>query len=538
MIVGENTSENMNEPHKLCRLVNVQKFLIKNIRKSIPGCIPLLLLPVLSFSVFDANGADAGRDPRPFITRQGDQLMEGAQPFRFFGLCASTLNMTKEQLLPDWSNRWPDEFEMRDNLDSLRRIGARATRVGIGLSIASENDVGAHVHVQAHRTYNEEGFVALDLMLALAREYDIRIIFPFVASQSFTNTRGVDEFAALSGKPKGSFWTDPEVREDFKHLVSFILNRRNTVNGVLYKEDPTILAWQLGNEFCSYAGDRGLKYEDWTDAIAEWCLDLAAFIKSEAPKHLVMEGGGVKRELLVADPNIDILSTHLYEYWSRVKGEPWEMAPMALEQRNALRGVKPLIVDELGLASYDNLRALLETIREEGIVGGLLWGMRGHRRDGGWYYHNEGGTPVNSYHIPGFAVGYDFEEKRTLDLLRKEAWAIRGLPVPAIEKPSGIPLLMLLEDGFTWRGCSGASAYRIERAASAEGSWTTVATGLHDSVIANVRAHESANISAPTVLWYDEYVNAGETWYYRILAYNEGGYTPWSPVLEVTHPTR
>jgi mannan endo-1,4-beta-mannosidase len=168
-----------------------------------------IALATVSLNLVGIRDACASQDPRPFITRQGDQLMEGDQPFRFFGLCASTLNMTKEQILPDWSNRWPDEFEMRDNLDSLRRIGARATRVGIGLSIASEKDVGAHVHVQARRTYNEEGFVALDRMLALAREYDIRIIFPFIASQSFTNTRGVDEFAALSGKPKGSFWTDP-----------------------------------------------------------------------------------------------------------------------------------------------------------------------------------------------------------------------------------------------------------------------------------------------------------------------------------------
>jgi hypothetical protein len=65
-----------------------------------------------------------------------------------------------------------------------------------------------------------------------------------------------------------------------------------------------------------------------------------------------------------------------------------------------------------------------------------------------------------------------------------------------------------------------------------------VATGLHDSVIANVRAYEADNISAPTVLWHDEYVKPGETWHYRILAYNEGGYTPWSPVLKVTHASK
>ena len=41
------------------------------------------------------------------------------------------------------------------------------------------------------------------------------------------------------------------------------LNRRNTVNGILYKDDPAILAWQLGNEFGSYAGDRKLDYTEW-----------------------------------------------------------------------------------------------------------------------------------------------------------------------------------------------------------------------------------------------------------------------------------
>jgi hypothetical protein len=260
---------------------------------------------------------------------------------------------------------------------------------------------------------------------------------------------------------------------------------------------------------------------------------MAAYIKSVDPKHLVMEAGGVDRDALLADPNIDIISSHLYEYWARVKGEPWELAPMAKHEMAGVRGKKPLIVDELGLATYDNLRALLETIREEGIVGGLLWGIRGHRRDGGWYYHNEGGTFVNSYHIPGFAAGYSFEEIRTLDLLRKEAYAIRGEAIPAIKAPTGIPELMVLEKGFTWKGCAGANAYTIERAASADGPWTIMVTGIHDSVIADVKAHEGAKIYAPTVLWHDEYADPAKTWYYRIKGYNVTGETPYSPVLRV-----
>lgn len=38
------------------------------------------------------------------------------------------------------------------------------------------------------------------------------------------------------------------LRQDLKDIITYVLNRRNTVNGIYYKDDPTILAWQLGNE--------------------------------------------------------------------------------------------------------------------------------------------------------------------------------------------------------------------------------------------------------------------------------------------------
>lgn len=34
----------------------------------------------------------------------------------------------------------------------------------------------------------------------------------------------------------------------YKKIVTFLLNRVNTVTGVRYGDDPTILAWQTGNE--------------------------------------------------------------------------------------------------------------------------------------------------------------------------------------------------------------------------------------------------------------------------------------------------
>jgi hypothetical protein len=252
------------------------------------------------------------------------------------------------------------------------------------------------------------------------------------------------------------------------------------------------------------------------------------------PNHLLMEAGGVDRNAMLSDPNIDIISDHLYEYWNRMGGQPWELAPIAKASWENCKGKKPLMVDEFGLGSTENLRSLMQTIKSTGIVGGLLWSIRGHRRDGGWYYHNEGGTPVNSYHVPGFANGFVYEETRMLDLLKQEAYAIRGLQIPALQKPSPAPVLMLLHDGFTWRGSAGARNYTIERAEAANGPWKIVATGLQDAVIADVTSFEpSAKASVPLVLYYDEQKSRGKKYYYRIKGENQAGSSAYSNIIEV-----
>ena len=55
--------------------------------------------------------------------------------------------------------------------------------------------------------------------------------------------------------------------------------RRNTYNGLLYKEDPTIFAWDLLNEPRQTQGD----YQ----AVQKWIDLFAPFIKSQDPNHMV-----------------------------------------------------------------------------------------------------------------------------------------------------------------------------------------------------------------------------------------------------------
>jgi hypothetical protein len=476
---------------------------------------------------------DSTKSIWPIITRRGDQLYEGDKIFRFFSLAAPNIQQNETQIRIDRTNRFPDEFEIRDILSGIQREGGRATRT-FTLSVFHPDDKDMPVYISSRRTYNENAFKCLDLIIALCHEYDIRLIIPFIASQSFLGIRGVDEFAALANKPNGSFWTDEDVKADFRHFLDFILNRKNTVNGIFYKDDPAILAWQLGNEFGSYAGDRKLSYDKWNPIINKWSLEFAAYIKNVDPNHLVMEAGGGFRKDFIADPNIDIISDHLYEYWSKLGGGDWKLAPTAKRSREECKGKKPLIIDEFGLGGIENIRELMQTIIDENIVGGLIWSIRSHRRDGGWYYHNEGGTPINSYHVPGYSAGFIYDETRTLDLLRKMAFKIRGIEEEPITKPSPAPIFLKLKDGFTWRGSAGAAFYTIERSKSVNGPWTVLATGLHDSVLQDVKEFEfSSEASGPLVFYTDETAVENNKYFYRIKGVNVGGDSEYSNMLEV-----
>jgi len=471
----------------------------------------------------------------PIVTRRGDQLFEGAKPFRFLGLAAPNLQANESQFLPDYSNRFPDEYEIRDTLGGLQRVGARATRT-FALSVFHPDDKGVPVYITARRTYNEEAFRCIDRVLALCPEYDIRIVIPLIASQSFGTIRGVDEFSQLSGKPGIAFWTDPAVKEDFKHFLGFLLNRRNTITGRFYKDDPAILAWQLGNEFDVYAHNRNLDPLPIAPDILSWSIEMAATIKQLDPKHLVMEAKGCDREALLADPNIDVISEHLYEYWNRLNNQSTDLAALARAARAQCLGRKPLMIDEFGLGSVENQRALMRTIREEGIVGGLMWSIRSHRRDGGWYYHNEGGTLVNSFHVPGFTAGFAYEETRLLDLLRVEAYAIRDRPVPPRARPAPAPVLFQAGAGLTWRGSTGASSYVLERAESVGGPWIVIARDLEDSVVADAKTYEnsfSSGAQPALALYHDETAPAGKLLYYRLKGVNLGGETDYSILLAV-----
>ena len=55
---------------------------------------------------------------------------------------------------------------------------------------------------------------------------------------------------AWYGIPEKSsaYFTDPRTKQDYKLWVSHVLERQNSRTGLRYRDDPTIMAWELMNE--------------------------------------------------------------------------------------------------------------------------------------------------------------------------------------------------------------------------------------------------------------------------------------------------
>ena len=165
--------------------------------------------------------------------------------------------------------------------------------------------------------YDEEGLKALDFLLSEANKYGIRVILSFVDNWKYPG--GVDQMldwsetapnrtmplpaslleggdynqrSLTSGEKNyiverhSLFYTDEGARKIYRDYVSTLVNRTNVYNGKVYRDDPTILAWNLINE---------PRCETWLipdcgDKLQSWIESESAFVKELDPNHLVTVG--------------------------------------------------------------------------------------------------------------------------------------------------------------------------------------------------------------------------------------------------------
>ncbi|BBG99466.1 Glycosyl hydrolase superfamily protein [Prunus dulcis] len=185
--------------------------------------------------------------------------------------------------------------------------------------------------------FNEQVFKALDHVIVEARQQGIRLLFSLVNNlQAYGGkTQYVkwawDEGVGLSAS-NDSFFFDPSIRNYFKNYVKTLLTRKNTLNGIQYRDDPTIFAWELINEPRCITDASG-------DTLQDWIEEMSAFVKAIDKKHLLTVGlegfyGPKNPKRLTVNPemwasrlgsdfirnskvpNIDFASVHIYpDHW-------------------------------------------------------------------------------------------------------------------------------------------------------------------------------------------------------------------------------
>lgn len=456
-----------------------------------------------------------------FITVDGTSLKDGEKDFRFISFNVPTLLYVEDEMKFSATDPYglPTEFELRDLYQSISDMGGQVVRA-YTIPVRNENfPEGSVTYVEAPGVFNEEAFKVMDMAIALAAEYDIRLVFPLLNNWEWMGGR--PNYAAFRGKTSDEFWTDPQLIADFKLTIDHVINRVNTITGVPYKDDPTIMAWETGNELQN---------------TPEWGVEIGRYIKSLDSKHLLIDGfhaihlEGLSvwvQDYSIEEPSFDLINTHHYEKTAI------ETIANLKETVRRIDGRKPVFLGEYGFISTTGVENIIDyVIGEDDIPGALIWSLRRHHKDGGFYFHSEPASDgtYRAYHWPGFPDGEVYDETAMLELQRRKGFEIQDRTPPPRRKPEAPRLLEFSgAPQFSWQGAAGASGYDIERASSAAGPWTLIAHNVADTVTPGF------------ALYSDETATIGEPACYRVKALNMAGMSSPSNthcLPNVTHLTR
>ncbi|CAM8901284.1 unnamed protein product [Rhodiola kirilowii] len=161
---------------------------------------------------------------------------------------------------------------------------------GHGLTVARTwafSDGGYKPLQYSPGSYNDQMFKGLDFVVAEARKYGIKLILSLVNNyESFGGKKQYVNWARSRGQylaTEDDFFRNQVVKEFYKGHVKTVLNRYNTLTGVVYKNDPTIMAWELINEPRCTSDTSGR-------TLQAWIVEMASYVKSIDRNHLLEVG--------------------------------------------------------------------------------------------------------------------------------------------------------------------------------------------------------------------------------------------------------
>ncbi len=351
---------------------------------------------IVSAAFLSCGNAGRGGNPAPagFVQARGSRFVIDGRPFRFVG--ANVAIMYRDE----------DRERMPATLSAAAQAGIRVVRVW-AFGEGGPNDIGpladfadwprTHPFRWAPGEWNEEAFVHLDKVIVEARRNNLLV--KLCLTNWWRDTGGVTQYLRWAGindaaddrfrfgiNPERAmlFYTNETTRRLYREHLEKLATRRNTITGVLYRDDPTIFGWELMNEAQAVTSR-------WSERRA-WIAEMTAYLKSLDPHHLITPGvwgyrSAAERREWLADhllPNVDYCDVHNYPRDDR---DSFVDSPTALREfieNRVAAGLsidKPVVFGEFGMgqdgfngaAQAEWYRAFLEGNIRSGSAGAMFW---------------------------------------------------------------------------------------------------------------------------------------------------------------------
>jgi mannan endo-1,4-beta-mannosidase len=339
----------------------------------------------------------ARREPsRGFVHAVGTRFILDGEPFRYAGANVAVMYRDEDRAL------------MPQTLRHATQLGLKVIRVwanGEGRAEDGVTSVGGdradwprtHAFRPAPDEWNEEAFVHLDRVLAEAARNHLRVQLTLL--NWWRDTGGVTQYlrwagvkdAADDSAPFGvnveramEFYKNDVTRRLFREHVEKIVMRRNTVTGVLYRDDPTIFSYELMNEAQAPTGR-------WAERRA-WVAEMSAYLKSLDANHMIESGSwgyrtAFERRAWLEEQKIKTLDYCDVHNYPRDDLDTFVTSPRSLSEFVENRAAaafsinKPLVVGEFGMSpegyegvsQLDWFRAFFDAARRADAAGATFW---------------------------------------------------------------------------------------------------------------------------------------------------------------------
>ncbi len=374
------------------------------------------LLAGMAASAATATGPSDIRDMP--VLRNGSQLLLNDKPWRAVGPNIYWLGLDENVVVPEAARRsasnatgtpfyaplnasYPTRGRVSEIMATVRAMGGTAIRAHT-LGVSTGNPLSVWPTARPADGPNADALAAIDWAVYQAREYGLRLLVPltdnydyyhggkftFLRWAGFTNANGNRDSRDEALVPQ--FYNNATVVALFHDYVRVLLTTHvNPWTNMTYAEDPTIFAYETGNELTGPIwGDM--------DVPATWLQATARLIKQLAPNKLVVDGTYGINATHLTIPEVDVVSDHFY---------PVSVSKLRTGADAAAKAAKAYFAGEYSwTGDVPTLAAFFRAAEAHpAVAGDMLWSQFGHAvpNCSAFVDHSDGltlqyGNPANS----------------------------------------------------------------------------------------------------------------------------------------------